>query len=137
MPPREKEAKRVFYMLYEILEERHERPIIMFHRLDEDHSGTVTQVELKKGLASLEPPIKVTRRQVESVFKLLDTDGGGDLSYREIAREIKKVSRYPKPPAATPEEINTEKEEEEYKAARALARKEKRRIGRKRKDLFC
>ena len=57
-------------MLYEILEERHERPIIMFHRLDEDHSGTVTQVELKKGLASLEPPIKVTRRQVESVFKL-------------------------------------------------------------------
>ena len=37
MPPREKEAKRVFYMLYEILEERHERPIIMFHRLDEDH----------------------------------------------------------------------------------------------------
>ena len=50
MPPGER-GKRVFYMLYEILEERHERPIIMFHRLDEDHSGTVTQVELKKGLA--------------------------------------------------------------------------------------
>ena len=135
--PREKEAKRVFYMLYEILEERHERPIIMFHRLDEDHSGTVTQVELKKGLASLEPPIKVTRRQVESVFKLLDTDGGGDLSYREIAREIKKVSRYPKPPAATPEEIEIQKkEEEEYKAARALARKEKRKNRKKKKGPF-
>ena len=137
MKPRHKEAKRVFYMLHEILEARHERPIIMFHRLDEDESGTVTQVELRKGLAGLEPPIKVTRRQVESVFKLLDTDGGGDLSYREIAREIKKVSRYPKPPPPTEEELEIKrKEEAEDKAARIIARKEKRKNRKKKKGPF-
>ena len=133
MPPREKEAKRVFYMLYEILEERHERPIIMFHRLDEDHSGTVTQAELRKGLSSLEPPIKVTRRQVESVFKLLDTDGGGDLSYREIAREIKKVSRYPKPPAATPEEMEIQKKKKKNIKQREPWLERKKRKNRKKK----
>ena len=110
MNPRHKDAKRVFYMLHEVIEARHERPIILFHRLDEDESGTVTQNELRKGLAGLEPPIKVTRRQVESVFMLLDPNGNGNLSYREIAREIKKVSRYPKPPPATEEEKELEKE---------------------------
>ena len=68
MKPRHKEAKRVFYMLHEILEARHERPIIMFHRLDEDESGTVTQVELRKGLAGLDPPIKKSHEGKWKVF---------------------------------------------------------------------
>ena len=141
MPQCEREAKRVFFLLHETIEARHERPIILFIKMDQDESGTITADELRKGLMDLHPGpgIKITRRQASSIFKTLakTPDGSGELSYREIVREIKKVSRYPKPPEPSEEEqALIDREVEEDKARRLEEKRLARKNGRKKKTPF-
>ena len=55
----------------------------MFRAMDTDNSGSLDKDELKEGLRSI--GINLSNGDFNSIWRKVDADGGGDISYKEFA----------------------------------------------------
>ena len=69
------------------MDERFERYMDIFQRLDTSGNGRLSERELRVGLGEL--GFAPSEDDLASVFAALDDNGSGSVSYRELARELK------------------------------------------------
>ena len=60
----------------------------MFHQLDEDEKGSLSRKKFKEGLEDL--GFELTNREFERVLDRFDTDGDGEVSYKEFVSFLTK-----------------------------------------------
>jgi hypothetical protein len=60
----------------------------MFKSFDVDGNGTVDKLEFWNGLKNFTPPIDLTKEELGLVFPIFDSDGNGEMSYKEFALMI-------------------------------------------------
>ena len=74
--------------LKRLLGENQARVIDLFRRWDYDADSTVSPSELRRALAALSIP--ATTRAVGALFRKLDADGNGEISFEELNRVLRR-----------------------------------------------
>jgi Ca2+-binding EF-hand superfamily protein len=80
-------ADRVFHQLWQTLTLKGMRVTTLFHHCDEDGSGEIELVELRKGMDDL-LGMKLSDADFAAVGKVADKDGSGDISVKELVRVV-------------------------------------------------
>lgn len=82
--------KGLMFVFMEFLVDQKERLVDLFFRMDKDRSGTITREEFKVGMQALGIP--GTEKQLIDLIDELDTDGDGEMNYKELAEgRVKSV----------------------------------------------
>jgi Ca2+-binding EF-hand superfamily protein len=78
-------------LIRETIDATHTRAMDLFRNWDDDGDGTINQAELRRGLESI--GVIATKDEVELLFALVDKDGSGDISYRELFDALRDRSQ--------------------------------------------
>merc|ERR1711953_555134 len=73
------------------IEERKERISDFFRKVDKDADGILTRREVRLALENL--GIAASRDDFSDLMAIVDTDGGGDISMKELAKAIHRAMR--------------------------------------------
>ena len=85
-------AKKVFLRLYYLWNDKNISPSMLFRAMNEDGEGNVDSKEFLKGLKDI-CDIDLSTKEVDAVFKIVDDDGSGEISQRELSRAIRAAGK--------------------------------------------
>merc|ERR1712048_1550577 len=74
-----------------ILEERKERMSDLFRKIDKNGDGVLSRAEVRAALKDL--GINASRDDFSDLMVIIDLDGGGDISMKELAKAITRAMR--------------------------------------------
>eukprot|EP00943_MAST-04B_sp_MAST-4B-sp1_P005093 g5093.t1 len=85
-------ATKVFIKLYFLWNDKNISPSILFRAMNEDGEGNVDAEEFAKGLQDV-CNLDISTKEVNAVFNIVDDDGSGEISQRELSRAIRAAAR--------------------------------------------
>ena len=81
-------VETIFTKLIESMNRKMAKPIEIFRLMDDDESGHITYKELRVGLMDT-LGLKLTDDEFNSLVAVIDRDGGGDIQYEELSKQLK------------------------------------------------
>jgi Ca2+-binding EF-hand superfamily protein len=88
-------ATKVFVKLYFLWNEKNISPSMLFRAMNEDGEGNVDAEEFAKGLHDV-CKLDISTKEVNAVFNIVDDDGSGEISQRELSRAIRAAGKVAK-----------------------------------------
>ena len=90
--PGKEELDRLQMELHQALQNAHVRVIELFNKWDEDHSGSVSRKEFRKGVAAFlllqSGGIEMSHTAADALFSRFDVDNSGEIEITELRRAL-------------------------------------------------
>ena len=85
-------ATKIFIQLYFLWNEKNISPSMLFRAMNEDGEGNVDCDEFATGLKEV-CGLDISTKETNAVFSIVDDDGSGEISQRELSRAIRKAGQ--------------------------------------------
>ena len=85
-------ATKIFIKLYFLWNEKNISPSMLFRAMNEDGEGNVDCDEFATGLNEV-CGLDISAKEANAVFSIVDDDGSGEISQRELSRAIREAGK--------------------------------------------